>query len=150
MTPPTPLLPAQESDPFASQGLYVPGPPGTIVLSIPYDPQLLSPNLRLHWRTRAKRTKAAREAARLAWIAAGRPTSAVPVVLHAIIRRARRIDDDNAWGCLKAIRDGVFTDGFTPNDSPAWVQMGTLKQHAEKYWKGREEVILIVQRRLSP
>jgi hypothetical protein len=130
------------------QGLLVPGPPGgTIALKIHYDPQLLSPNLRLHWRQRAKRTQAAREAARLAWLAAGSPVSDAPVVLHAILRRARRIDDDNAWGCLKALRDGVFTDGVTPNDSPAWVSMGTLRQQAEKRWKGREEVIFIIQLR---
>jgi hypothetical protein len=124
---------------------------GTVTeITVHYDIRDLSPNLRLHWRARAKRTKQAREVARLAWIQAGKPTTDAPVRVSMIVRRARQMDQANLWSAAKACLDGVFVKAFTPDDGPKWLTLGEVRQESGKAWKERPEVIFIIQRRAGP
>jgi len=62
-----------------------------------------------------------------------------------IVRRGRMIDQDNAIGGSKPLRDGIFNDGLTPDDSPKWVKLGGVEFEVGKQWKDRPEVIFIVE-----
>jgi hypothetical protein len=75
-------------------------------------------NLREHWATKAKRTKAHRNAGRLAWqqlLCAGVLPVACWSPLVVILTRVspRRLDDDNLASAFKAFRDGL-ADGMKP------------------------------------
>lgn len=116
--------------------------PATI--RVRFDINRVSPNQRLHHMTRARLNRMAREAGRLAWAQAGRPTSSAPVTVDLILRRARAIDQANAWAAAKGAIDGVFVEALTPDDSPKYVRLGTVTQETGKAWKGREECVFVV------
>jgi hypothetical protein len=63
-------------------------------------------NVREHWRARARRVKAERQA--VAWMLVGVPKPALPCVVT-LTRTApsNGLDDDNLAGALKAVRDQV-------------------------------------------
>lgn len=114
-------------------------------ITVPYDVQRLSPNLRLHFHERARRTKVARFLARRAWEQAGSPRATGPVRVSLLVRRGRSIDQQNVWCATKSICDGIFCAGLTPDDAPEWVTLGTVTQEPGRQWRGREEVVLIVE-----
>jgi hypothetical protein len=119
-----------------------------IVITVPCDPQRTSPNVLVRTPNpyaKGRRIKRARVMARLAWVAAGKPTSDGPVRVDVLIRRGRILDEQNAWSALKPHMDGIFVDGLTPNDGPAWVTLGTVTQETGKQWRGREEIVFTVQ-----
>lgn len=114
-------------------------------ITVPFDAHRLSLNQRLHWRERHRRTQAVKEAARWAWKAAGCPQSPVPVRVSMIVRRGRTIDHDNAITGTKAARDGLFNGAITPNDGPQWLTLGAVTQEVGKQWRGKPEVVFIIE-----
>lgn len=119
-------------------------PTEPIRITILGDNAPLSPNaLRsTHWARRAELVRQARHRALVAWLLAGRPThpGPFPVRVEAVIRRSRVMDDDNALGSLKAIRDELFNGLMAPNDSVAFVRFQMPTQETGKRWAGIEEV----------
>lgn len=77
-------------------------------------------NLREHWAAKAKRTKAHRNAGRLAWQQLWRAGAVLPVQcwtpLVVTLTRVspRQLDDDNLASAFKAFRDGL-ADGMKPH-----------------------------------
>lgn len=126
-------------------------------LTLPLPGRGCSPNHHGHWRTRATATKAHREAAKLACLAAlpadWRP---VPVRIHAEFfmgpsagrgRVYRPLDVANAIGSLKAAVDGLVDAGLTPSDSHQWVTWGEVKLRRRKAdHGGRCEVVVTLER----
>ncbi len=83
-------------------------------------PREVSPNARVHWRVKARHTKAYRETAYLATVAVTRAPFAgdgpiVVNVTYAWEKGRQRMDDDNAWSLFKAGRDGI-ADALGVND----------------------------------
>lgn len=128
-------------------------------LVIPFDLNRTNPNKR-HARDgrfdgikRRQEKNALIAAARLTWKAAGRPRSASKVRYSLIVRRGVRCEDDNAWAAFKSARDALFCgirfadDGgaITPNDDRKWVEMGSLTWETGLRWKGRPEIVVIVE-----
>jgi hypothetical protein len=93
-----------------------------VEIVVPFDCNRLSPNHRNHWATKAAHVKAARLSAGVAWLRAGSPRFDAPVVCQITIRRARKIDPDNALASCKALIDGIFGGNLTPDDSAQWVE----------------------------
>lgn len=77
-------------------------------ITVYFDPASLSMNRRMNWRARARLTRAAREAAHMAWLAAGSPRTDGKVGVSITVHRLRRLEDDNLISGLKAVRDGLF------------------------------------------
>lgn len=100
---------------------------------------------RKHWSYRSREMGAARLHAHCAWVLAGCPTSAGPVRVSLVIRRARAMDNANCWTAAKALLDGIFVKALTPDDSPKWVSLGELRQEISREHKGRESVVVIVE-----
>lgn len=82
--------------------------------------------------------------ARHAWGMARQPTVEHRVRVDYMVRRGRKLDDDNILGGLKKVRDALFNDGITPHDSQAWFEFGTLYWETGDHWIGKEEVIVVV------
>jgi hypothetical protein len=106
------------------------------------DIRQVSPNQRLHWAVRAKRTRALRHSAYTEWLVAGRPRSSKPVKLFATVYRGRALDADNAIACLKPVIDGICKDALIPDDSPKWLVEITVRQEIGKQFAGKEQVKL--------
>ena len=79
--------------------------------------EVLTSNQRLHWGERARRTRALRWRATLAYRAAGKPRMEVAhCVATLTYRDQRRRDDHNIMPTLKACVDGVVAAGLLPDD----------------------------------
>lgn len=119
-------------------------PTEPIRITVLGDNAPLSPNaLRsTHWARRAELVREARHRAMVAWLLAGRPTcpGPFPVRVEAVIRRTRVMDDDNALGSLKAIRDELFNGRVIPKDSTRFLRFQMPTQETGKRWAGVEEV----------
>ena len=116
-------------------------------LVIPVDINLANPNRigSLHWSKQRKIKSDLALVARSVWTKAGRPRANGQVSISVIIRRARRLDEDNAWSSLKSCIDAIFNDGITPNDSPKWVTLNhPLHQDISPSYKGKESVEFLV------
>lgn len=100
---------------------------------------------RMHWAQRSALFRQAKEVARLAWLAAGSPTAAGKVRASFVVRRARSLDVANLLGALKPILDGIFVGAVTPDDGPAFLEIGGLQQVISREWKRWEEVEVIVE-----
>ena len=88
----------------------------TLWLDIPAT-EVLTSNQRLHWGERARRTRALRWRATLAYRAAGKPRlEAAHCVARLTYRDRRRRDDHNITPTLKACVDGVVAAGLLPDD----------------------------------
>src|SRR3972149_3070616 len=74
-----------------------------IRIVVPFDINLTNPNRMqsLHWRGRRQREARGKYLATMAWMAAGKPTASRAVGVTLIVRRGRRLDDDNAVGGAK-------------------------------------------------
>lgn len=113
-------------------------------LTIPVDVNEMNPNRRGKLRAWIRAKTAHKNAAQWAWVEAGRPVSASPVVVSVVIRRQRQLDEDNARASLKAIFDGLFKEAITPDDSPKWVRLGALTQQTGERWRLKPEVEIVV------
>ena len=121
-----------------------------VVIVVPLDINRLSPNARMHHLERARRTKVARAAARLAWTRAGEPVIAGPVEVSLLVRRERTIDRVNALLGWKAAEDGLCNRrkngyGVVEDDSAKFVRYGTVEFETGKRWRGREEVVVFIR-----
>ncbi len=90
----------------------------TVTIQLPTPPSALKPNERVHWRVKAKATKAYREAAR--WAAhAPHPSAwkAAEIQAHFRFKQDRRRDRDNLLASLKAAFDGLVDAGLLADDS---------------------------------
>ncbi len=120
-----------------------------IRITVSWDVNRTSLNQRLHWRERRRRNQRAKEAARLAWIAAGRPVQEVPADVTLIVRRARTLDADNCLSGAKPVCDMLFGraasgEGILPDDSPSWVRWVGIDQEPGKRYRGMEEVEFVI------
>ena len=89
----------------------------TLWLDIPAT-EVLTSNQRLHWGERARRTRALRWRATLAYRQAGKPRMEVAhCVARLTYRDQRRRDDHNIMPTLKACVDGVVAAGLLPDDN---------------------------------
>ena len=80
--------------------------------------EVLTSNQRLHWGERARRTRALRWLATLAYREAGKPRMEVAhCVATLTYRDQRRRDDHNIMPTLKACVDGVVAAGLLPDDN---------------------------------
>lgn len=95
---------------------------------------------------RAELVRQARHRAAIAWFLAGKIAlqGPFPVRVQAVIRRTRVMDDDNALGSLKAIRDELFNGKVTPKDSTRYIRFEMPAQETGARWEGREEVEFVV------
>jgi hypothetical protein len=116
-------------------------------ITLPIDPNLTSPNRNPGWRKLAKLKSIAHTTARICWVKAGRPQVDFPIIVHYIVRRGTAMDDDNIIAGLKPVRDGLFKDAITPDDSAVWVKTGDVTQEIGPMWKKAPEVIAIVEAR---
>lgn len=88
-------------------------------ITLPMPPKALSPNARVHWRTKAKATKAYRNAAK--WTASeDRPAkpwlqASAQATFYCKINRRR--DGDNYLASLKSAFDGLRDAGVILDDS---------------------------------
>ena len=79
--------------------------------------EVLTSNQRLHWGERARRTRALRWRATLAYRAAGKPRmEAAHLTARLTYRDRRRRDAHNIMPTLKACVDGVVAAGLLPDD----------------------------------
>lgn len=120
-----------------------------VEITIPMiDPNRASPNLRKHWTSRASVVKSFRMHAFCAWRAAGSPRFDAPVVCQITIRRARKIDPDNALACCKALIDGIFGGNLTPDDSAKWVEFPPVVIESGAKYKHCPSVTLNITRKV--
>ena len=124
----------------------------TWTLVVPWDAGRLSSNAagRLHWRSTAALRRDARLAGDYAWRQAGCPKATAPVKVDILVRRGRKMDDQNIIGGLKAVFDGIFVNKLTPDDSSAWVSFGRVDQLTGRQWGLRPETVLTVTERELP
>lgn len=89
----------------------------TYIVALPAGMKLLNANDRVHWRTRARITKALREAAEKSALDAHIPPQeriSIQAVLHPHDKRRR--DPHNWYPSFKAAIDGVVDAGVIPDD----------------------------------
>lgn len=118
---------------------------GLVRLVIGWDCSLSSQNTRNHWRTEYAVKRAARFIARETWRRQGAIQLGVPVRVSVVCRRGRALDLLNIPGACKSSLDGVFVGGLTPDDSPAWVQFGTVRQETGARWKADPQLEFVVE-----
>lgn len=90
----------------------------TYIVALPAGMKLLNANDRTHWRTRARITKALREAAEESALDAQIPPlnrATIQAVLHPHDKRRR--DAHNWYPSFKAAIDGVVDAGVLPDDN---------------------------------
>lgn len=119
------------------------GSPGSVgIVIVRGDSGKLSPNQRMHHRTRSARIKEWREASK--WIASelGWPKKPRRVRLDWVVRRWQKVDSFNAMAslALKATEDGLVDAGIVPDDNEKYVVFGTVTQECGRQWRYREEV----------
>jgi crossover junction endodeoxyribonuclease RusA len=104
-------------------------------IELPWPPKALSPNARVHWAEKARKTKMART---LAWGLTAQALGpklrayaadgdiSVKVTLEPPMRGGARPDEDNVMASLKAYRDGIASalgvnDSRFRNEKPEWL-----------------------------
>lgn len=89
----------------------------TVTITLPPKLPLLNSNQRLHWATKARRTRIIREAA--AWATRSlreRPMERVEITAVIHPKTARRFDPHNCQPTVKAAIDGVVDAGLLEDD----------------------------------
>lgn len=110
---------------------------GAYVVTLPAGMKLLNANDRTHWRTRARITKALREAAEESALDAQIPPldrATIQAVLHPHDKRRR--DAHNWYPSFKAAIDGIVDAGVLPDDDgkhllEVKVVLGTPVRHTQ-------------------
>ena len=128
-------------------------PPEEIRITVLWDVARLSPNARMHPGKRLRLEREAKAAAGVGYALAGHPRIDGPVDVRLLLRRARKLDDDNAIAACKHARDVLFNrnrfgTGITPDDDAAHVRVTGVDWETGPEWRGREEVVFIVTPRL--
>jgi hypothetical protein len=113
-------------------------------LTIPVDVNDANPNRLKKLRQKMRVTKFHRETAYKAWLAAGKPKSAGPVMIDVIVRRGRVMDQGNIWAGLKHVIDGIFKKALTPDDSEKWLRLGRIEQQTGGRWRYAPEIEIVV------
>lgn len=67
------------------------------------------------------------------------------VRVSVITRRGRLMDTCNVVGGLKPLLDGIFVKAMTPDDSPRWLELGSVRQITGKQWRDMPEVELVIE-----
>lgn len=94
--------------------------PDVIIIDLPLPPRALQPNARVHWGSKARDTKRARQRAADEAVLAGRPKHPFAKAnLHATFtfKKLRTRDGDNLNAWLKAYRDGLADARIVANDN---------------------------------
>lgn len=119
---------------------------------VPGDVNDLSPNQRLHYYERHRRSQRWKQAAYFSWHTAGCPCFTGKVRITFTVRRGRKLDPDNAAAGCKALLDGLKRSKGAPSfpamiadDSSEWVELAPVVQECGKRWKGCEEVRVEVE-----
>jgi hypothetical protein len=114
----------------------------------------LSPNQRLHWRTRNDRAQIWKHSAWLSWANAGRVQFSGKVRITYTIRRGRVVDPDNALASAKSLLDGLAfskwhkernRDAMIQGDGPQWVEFAPVRQEIGALYRDRPEVLVQVE-----
>lgn len=136
------------------------GPDGPWVFVAWWDPAKSSPNKlrRLNHFAQAQVRKAARAAGYAAWQGAGSPRETRMVVVSVLVRRGRKMDQLNLWGCLKEILDGalvgrfhgraedrIFYPAMLPDDSERFATVGDVGQQTGPEWDDDPHVVLFAR-----
>lgn len=87
-----------------------------ITMAIPKH-LLLSSNQRLHWATKAEKTKALRWRGKAAAMSAGEQYDRAHLTVHVHWPDNRRRDEQNLAPTLKALIDGFVDAGLLPDDN---------------------------------
>lgn len=118
-------------------------------VTVLWDPNRFNPNRlgRMHPAAKTRLKNSAKDRAGLCYAACGRPKAGCPVDVEIIVRRARALDDDNAVAALKPVRDVLFNNAITPDDSARWVRYLPVRQEIAAGWKDREEVVFLIRKR---
>jgi hypothetical protein len=100
-----------------------------IVINVPVNLRdLPGPNFRGNWGKHHRLKAAARLTASWAWAGAGKPRIDGPVVVDVLMAYPPpRLDDDNEVGGLKVLRDAVFNNAVTKDDSQRLVRYGKIQ-----------------------
>lgn len=100
-----------------------------------------------HWRTKAKKIRAVREAGCLLAKQAGiGPCSRVRVTLHYRPRDRRTRDEENSIPTLKALCDGLVDAGIVPDDAPQYMTKAMPVLHeAASVSKEKSRLWLVVE-----
>jgi hypothetical protein len=116
-------------------------------LSLPLDIGPLSPNRTLgrHWSVREKLKRITERTAYAVWHKAGKPRAAGPVIVTYTVRRARKLDGDNALSACKALGDCLFKNRITRDDSPEWVTFNPVVQVFTPKSKAAPSVDVLVE-----
>lgn len=85
-------------------------------------------NKREHWAARAKRAKTHRQSAKITALVAGARGYATGEISVLMVRvGAKRLDDDNIYSALKAVRDGI-ADALGRDDGDTQIHWATPGQ----------------------
>lgn len=112
---------------------------------IPVDVNEANPNRIKKLRDRMRIKRLHQDAARWCWVKAGKPMSDGKVKVSVIIRRARKLDPDNAIASLKHVIDGLFKDAVTKDDSDKFIELGLVSQETDAKYKNSPEVEFVVE-----
>lgn len=96
--------------------------PDLWVINLPWDKPPLTLNQRMHWAPKGRWTKTIRTTAwALARSAKIPPLERCSVTLIWYPPDRRRRDEDNLFGTLKPLADGLVDAGVVPDDTPRWM-----------------------------
>lgn len=99
----------------------------------------LSPNQRLHWAEKNRRTQSWKQRTYLFWVqAGGKPAPGKARISFTQYRgaRGRPVDADNAAASMKACLDGlVGINGLVADDGPRFVEIGPVTVIREKQYE---------------
>lgn len=117
-------------------------------ITLPVPPKHLQPNKKCSWQTKARLTKKARTNARLMALVAldRRPAPYWPKVRIRVtwfFRLARRRDEKNLDGWLKAYIDGLVDAGIMIDDNADVVRWGLTWIHIRK--ASNDEVLFTIE-----
>jgi hypothetical protein len=116
-------------------------------ITVPIDPLYTSEN-RIGGASRAMRRiriQQVKDACGWAWIAAGSPKAGGPVILHLVVRRLAKMDQNNIWGGLKWAIDALFKGRVTPDDNEKHLVCGHIEQQVGEQYRHKPEVVFIVE-----
>lgn len=108
----------------------------TVSLIVPGDiVKDLSPNKHVGWRGKMTKAKLWRFGTKAQWVLAGCPRFKPPVAVKIIVRRGRRVDDDNLVSSCKHARDGLWgVDCMLPADDKRYISSYEVVQQTGGRW----------------
>ena len=116
-------------------------------ITVPIDPLPISEN-RIGGAPRGLkilRKKEVMDACGWAWLDAGAPKTDQKVILHLIVRRLARMDQNNIWGAMKWPIDALFKGRITKDDNETRLICGHIEQQVGEQYRLKPEVVFIVE-----